>query len=75
MDKLLEELGLYQTEWIPYEKVIKLKSNDYTILIKHHNSDWEWNNKKYFDSIDKDIELKNKFKESLNINKNGKVEY
>lgn len=40
IDDLLEQMGLYQRDWIGYDSVIKLKSNDYTILIKNYGH-WE----------------------------------
>ena len=52
--EILEKLGLYQNDdWVPFEAVIKLKSNDLTILVKQ-DGNWEWYNKKYFDEINAD---------------------
>jgi hypothetical protein len=72
IDKLLEQIGLYQRDWIGYDSVIKLKSNDYTILIEHYGY-WEWYNEKYFNLIDCDEKLKEELKSILKP-KNGYVE-
>jgi hypothetical protein len=65
MKELLEKLELYEINWIPYDSVIKLKSNDYTILIKHYGK-WEWYNEKYFNEIMCDEKYKIELKRQLN---------
>jgi hypothetical protein len=50
MDELLDKMGLYQRSWIPYDKVIKSKSDDYTILTKRKDK-WIWYNEDYFNKI------------------------
>lgn len=72
IEELLEKLGLYQRDWVGYDSVIKLKSNDYTILVKHYGY-WEWYNEEDFNLINCDIRLK---EELVNIlrPKNGLVE-
>jgi hypothetical protein len=42
----LEEMGLYECDWVGYEKVIKRIDNDHTILIKHKGKKWVWYNHK-----------------------------
>lgn len=64
---ILEKLGLYQTDWVGFEKVIKLKTNDYTIIIKKEG-EWSWYNKELFDEICEGIESVDKLKvELLNL--------
>lgn len=72
IDELLEQMGLYQRDWVGYDSVIKLKSNDYTILINHYGY-WEWYNEKDFNLIECDEQLKEGLKNILNP-KNGYVE-
>ena len=40
----LEEMGLYECDWVGYDKVIKRIDNDYTILTKHKGKKWTWLN-------------------------------
>ena len=42
----LKELGLYECDWVGYEKVIKRIDNDFTILVKHKGKKWVWYNHK-----------------------------
>lgn len=70
---LLDRLGLYQRDWLGYEKVIKQKSNDYTIFIKENNN-WVWYNEKDFNEIKCDNNLKKELVELLKP-KNGYLEY
>jgi hypothetical protein len=72
IDSLLEQMGLYQRDWVGYDSVIKLKSNDYTILINHYGY-WEWYNETDFNLIDCDEELKKELRNILKP-KNGYVE-
>ena len=72
IDDLLEEIGLYQIDWTGYDSVIKLKSNDYTILINHYGY-WEWYNKKDFNLIKCDEQFKEELKNILKP-KNGYLE-
>jgi hypothetical protein len=72
IDDLLEEMGLYQRDWLGYDSVIKLKSNDYTILIKHYGY-WEWYNEEDFNLIKCDEQLKEELKSILKP-KNGYFE-
>jgi hypothetical protein len=69
IDGLLEQLGLYKRSWLGYDNVIKLKSNDYTILINHYGY-WEWYNEEDFNLIDCDEKLKEELKAILKP-KNG----
>lgn len=73
IEYLLEKLGLYQRDWVGYEKVIKQLSNDYTIFIKENNT-WEWYNEKDFNAIKCDNNLKKELIKLLKP-KNGYLEY
>jgi hypothetical protein len=72
IDELLEKMGLYQRDWVGYDSVIKLKSNDYTILINYYGY-WEWYNERDFNLIECDEQLKEELKSILKP-KNGYVE-
>jgi hypothetical protein len=72
INKLLEQIGLYQRDWVGYDSVIKLKSNDYTILINHYGY-WEWYNETDFNLTECDEHLKKELKNILKP-KNGYVE-
>lgn len=65
MEKLLDKLGLYERDWLPYEKVIKMKSNDNTIFIKIEGK-WQWYGEKYFDEIKSEPGVKEKLIGLLN---------
>ena len=72
IEELLEKIGLYQRDWIGYDNVIKLKSNDYTILVKHYGY-WEWYNEEEFNLINCDMRLKEELVNLLRV-RNGLVE-
>lgn len=65
LDVLLDEVGLYQTDWVGHEKVIKLKSNEYTIFIKDDGI-WTWYNERDFNNLDSDPNLKEELLSILN---------
>lgn len=65
IEELLNKLGLYEIDWMPWDKVIKSKSDDYTILVKKDNGEWEWYNEDYFNNLDVDLEYKNELKRIL----------
>lgn len=57
LDVLLDSMGLYQTSWTGYDKVIKLKSNEYTIFTKRDGI-WTWYNEPHFKLIESDNKSK-----------------
>jgi hypothetical protein len=63
---LLNKLGLYEKEWVPYENVVKIKSNDKTLLVKEVFGKWLWYNKKHFDKIPGFVEEKKQLISILN---------
>lgn len=51
IEYLLDKAGLYVREWVGYELVMKMKSNDYTIMVCIDGV-WTWYSKKDFMDLD-----------------------